>query len=343
MSDESFLSFLQYQHKDCYDKIQSKMGDETLINTFMSTYKSDFEAWLKIPELYRYPAENYMIQAAKQDPLFTLADAQRVKEEHDKTVAEKIIENPVIEAFGESTTAVFLANLGASVTQTDIRRMHEHAKTLTAHGYSSKTAEAVSKEYAMTMKLFEEADKAERNESLTQQERQDLVEQIKEEINISRVRRKEFALDECEQTQPERMLMLTIRDWKAGKISDNEAALKIEHYTQQTKELGREKELEEQLSKNWIQNLSSDKKEALKGVLKKHGIDYAILGNSQVVQAENTDKTSLYCTQVRLKSSLEKIHQVLYDTEESLVAKQKLSVANNADLLKKSQKDYEKS
>lgn len=241
-----FSKFLIANHMDAYNKIASDTVKDSVVNSIISQYKSDFDAWLKIPawirDKYRGRVPREIIEKAKNDPNFTESDAVKA----DKEYRER--GNSEINAVREHDYTAEVATIGIALTVADIAQIKLNADEISKKGYGYQASQDIAIDQNYMQKVYE-------TQGLS-----DLYFEIGEHMLNT-------AKDDLAVSQPERALVRLLRDINCGKKDQAQSEGFILEYLDLICKNGRMEQFEEQIDSPMFKRLSDDTKEYLYGIV----------------------------------------------------------------------------
>ncbi len=218
-----FTRYLQAYDLEAFYKLCSDKVDDSLMNTIFARHRSQFEAWLKVPESYKAygrvcPPE--VLESAKNDPNFTSQDAEKAKKEAEEKnspyalIPDELKNHPAYDD---------LTSKGYKMSPAEVAAMILIAREFAKTGYSLKASEEIAADTAL-IRAYEKMPKTPEN----RKKRRDLQEK----------RLKGMKAD-LEKSQPERAFIRLLRDVKCGHISEAEAIPLLNEHIQNVIKLGR--------------------------------------------------------------------------------------------------------
>ena len=218
-----FTRYLQAYDLEAFYKLCSDKADDSLMNAIFAKHRSEFEAWLKVPESYKaygrvYPPE--VLESAKNDPNFTSSDAEKAKKEAE----EKNSPYALIPLQLQNHPAYDdLTSKGYNMSPAEVAAMILVAREFAKTGYSLKASEGIAADTAL-IRAYEKMPKTPEN----RKKRRDLQE-----------KRLKGMKTDLEKSQPERAFVRLLRDVKCGRISEAEAIPLLNEHIQNVIKLGR--------------------------------------------------------------------------------------------------------
>ncbi len=264
---DEFVEFLKAQFPGVLSELNSDKVDDITVTRTFEKYKSIFEAWLKIPLKYKPfgRADGKMLEAAQKDPIFTENDAKRVDEEIKR---ESMPYEIAPKSWHDTPIFDDLIAYGIKMTPAHVAKQKLNADHLRRGGYSYHTAEKLAFEFVAVSLLVQKRNEILMQKNLSQDEKKKQLSELDEKINQRRKERLDTAKDDCLQNQPERLLMLMLRDFHRGKISKEEAVIKTDFYIKQIIRLDRVYALNEAMEKSLYQKvLNEESKDVLRRVM----------------------------------------------------------------------------
>lgn len=288
-----FTDFLRAYCLEDYNKLSSDSVTSADINAIFAKHKAKFDAWRKIPQWQRDKYYNKvpeeLLEKAALDPNFT--DAEAIENEK-KYLHKGNPYSPIPEILEESVFYHEILNIGVQITPAHIAAMKLAADQFNRSGYTARTSEQLSMETIFNKALFEKYAEVSQDKTLSLPEQREQKARLEQLIDESRLRRVDIALEDVKQNQPERALMLTLRNMQKGKIDRQQALPEIDMYVKRIISLERMDLLASKMNESLYQKvLKPETKEILDYVLKENKTDVRHLEamKQKVIQARHLD------------------------------------------------------
>ena len=247
--DKEFLEFLAAQnHMEVFHRLDSDNVSDATINTIISNYKSDYEAWLKVYPPHkdgRGHVDPEKLATAKKDPNFTNRDLDKIDEDHKNTtdpysgVSEKWHDNPCYEK---------LLQTGLKLTAAHIAFQRLEANRYQQHGYSYDVSQRIGLDSAVLKALDDEIERIRADKSLSPAEQEQKIEQRKSQKNETRRDKQQTIKQGQIESMPERLAIRVWAEFAQGKISEEEARAQSSKYLKKVVEMGRGYDLYEMMT-----------------------------------------------------------------------------------------------
>jgi len=260
--DQAFLDFLAAQnHMEVFHRLDSDNVSDATINTIISNYKSDYEAWLKVYPPHkdgRGHVDPEKLAAAKKDPNFTNRDLDKIDEDHKNTTDPY---SGVPQSWHEDPIVQDLVAAGIKLTPKCIAMQKIAYDRCQRRGYTQSESEKMSICYMGYRVAHEKILELQAKEKLSGAEEKEL-----EKLLTVRDNSGEQGI-ETARSVPTEQLFITLKSYQKGKLSTAEARIKVDTLMQEivaTNRLGTlYKHMQRERNKNVYQQYFKDDTKAL--------------------------------------------------------------------------------